>query len=85
MFTYQVQSMPYDPSASMTVWLMYLVAVVVYFSPIAIAFVRNVKHRWLLYFCNLLLGFTGIAWVYCLFSAIFGDKEGATGKLPAAA
>jgi hypothetical protein len=68
----------------MTVWLAYLVAALVYCSPMIIAFVRNVEYKWPLYFGNLLLGFTGIGWAYCLFYAIFGDKEKAT-KTPSVA
>jgi len=83
MRAFQDHVLPYDPGAAATVWLMYLAAALVYFSPTVIAFIRNVEHRWLLYFCNLLLGFTGIGWAYCLYCAIFAETE--HGKLPTTA
>jgi hypothetical protein len=83
MLAHQEYSIPFT-DASMTVWLGYLIAALVYCSPMMIAFVRNVEYKWPLYFGNLLLGFTGIGWVYCLFYAVFGDKEKA-GKISAVA
>jgi hypothetical protein len=84
MFAHHEYSIPYT-DASMTVWLAYLVAALAYCSPMIIGFVRNVDYKWPLYFGNLLLGFTGIGWAYCLYYAIFGDKKGATKTLPVAA
>jgi hypothetical protein len=71
---YIEHSIPFT-DASMTVWAVYLIAALVYCMPMIIAFTRDVKYKWPLYFGNLLLGFTGIGWAYCLFYSIFGDKE----------
>ncbi|HEY0327540.1 MAG TPA: superinfection immunity protein [Rhodopseudomonas sp.] len=75
MFAYVDYYVPYNANMSTTVWALYLLAVLVYCSPMIIAFYRNVDNKWWLYFANLLLGYTGIVWTYCLFYAIFKSKQ----------
>jgi hypothetical protein len=75
MFNHQEFSIPFNSATPTTVWLVYVVAALAYCSPMIIAFHRNVEYKWGLYFANLLLGFTVIAWAYCLYYAVFGDKE----------
>lgn len=77
MFEQLAHSIPYNPNTPATVWLMYLLTALLYCSPILIAFYRNVEHKWWLYFTNLFLGFTGIAWVACLYYAIFSGRTDA--------
>lgn len=67
-------SIAYNPDTPFTVWLMYLVTALAYCSPMIIGFYRNVEHKWWLYFANLFLGYTGIAWVACLYYAIFSGR-----------
>jgi hypothetical protein len=74
MFAALEYSIPYNASMPATVWLLYLITALAYCSPIAIAFYRNVEHKWWLYFANLFLGYTGIAWAACLYYAIFSGR-----------
>jgi CHASE2 domain-containing sensor protein len=78
-------SMPYNPDALSTVWPFYVLAALVYCAPIIVAFFRNVEYKWGLYCATLLFGITGIGWAYCLYYAIFGDKEKPVPKLTIAA
>ncbi|ABE38239.1 superinfection immunity protein [Rhodopseudomonas pseudopalustris] len=73
MFTFS--GLPYDANMPAIVWALYLVAAVLYCSPMTIGFIRNVEYKWPLYFGNLLAGWTGIGWAYCLYYAIFADRE----------
>jgi ABC-type transport system involved in cytochrome c biogenesis permease component len=81
MFGHHEYSLPFSAAAPTTVWLVYLAAVLVYCSPMIIAFLRNVEYKWPLYFASLLLGWTGIGWAYCLYYAIFADKAAAAKKV----
>jgi uncharacterized membrane protein len=83
MFEQLAHSIPYNPNTPGTVWALYLITALLYCSPIIIGFYRHVEHKWWLYFTSLFLGFTGIAWVACLYYAIFSGRGPA--KAPAAA
>jgi hypothetical protein len=74
-------SMPYNPDALSIVWPLYVVAALVYCAPMIVAFARNVEYKWGLYCANLLFGITGIGWAYCLYYAIFGNKNKAEQNL----
>jgi hypothetical protein len=77
---FPLAELPYDANSPAIVWSLYLLLAACYCAPMIIGFARNVQFKWPLYFGSLLLGWTGVGWAYCLFYAIFADREGAPKK-----
>ncbi len=50
-----------------------ILAVIIYFVPTFIAFIRRKKQFWAIFVINLCLGWTGIGWIGALFWAVFKE------------
>ena len=55
-----------------------IIAALLFFVPSVIAYNRNHDNRGWVLLLNILLGWTGLGWIFCLFWAIFGKTEGRT-------
>jgi len=58
----------------LVMFLMSVIAIVLYFVPSAVAHVRRTRYRWLTTVANILFGFTVFGWFICLTAACVDKK-----------